>query len=98
MDLDAICRQDINNNLTKLNRILSMLGIDEKICQICKHILIHVETGYYLDKHNPLSRIAAIIYYVIDRLNIKINKYQIIQTCEVSELTINKCYQKFCNA
>ena len=58
-------------------------------------ILIHIENEKYLDKHTPLSRTSAVIYYIIDRLGIKnINKHQILQTCEVSDVTINKCYQK----
>ena len=35
-----------------------------------KKILEHVETNNYLDKHNPLSRISAIIYYVKEKYNL----------------------------
>jgi transcription initiation factor TFIIIB Brf1 subunit/transcription initiation factor TFIIB len=78
----------------KLHRFISDLGLDEKVYTACKVILEYVEKNNYLDKHNPLSRITSIIFYIVDRFNIKINKYQIIQTCAVSEVTINKCYQK----
>jgi transcription initiation factor TFIIIB Brf1 subunit/transcription initiation factor TFIIB len=87
--------KDIMANYTgKLHRFISALGLDDKVFQAGKKILEHVETHNYLDKHNPLSRIASILFYVIDRLNIKIKKYQIIQTCQVSQVTIDKCYQK----
>lgn len=81
----------------KLNRFISALGLDDRVYQAGKKILEHVESNNYLDKHNPLSRIASILFYVIDRLNINIKKYQIIQTCQVSNVTIDKCYQKLMN-
>ena len=86
---------DIIANYTgKLNRFISLLGLDDRVYQAGKQILEHVESNNYLDKHNPLSRIASILFYVIERLNINIKKYQIIQTCQVSQVTIDKCYQK----
>ena len=80
--------------ITKLHRFSSILGFDDKIFNACRIVLTHVENHKYLDKHTPLSRTSAVIYYIIERLNISINKYQILQTCEVSDVTINKCYQK----
>ena len=86
---------DVLANYTgKLNRFISALGLDDRVYQAGKIILEYVESNNYLDKHNPLSRIASILFYVIDRLNINIKKYQIIQTCQVSQVTIDKCYQK----
>ena len=60
----------------------------------CCIILIYIEKNKYLEKHTPLSRTSTIIYYIIERLNITINKHTILQTCEISQVTINKCYQK----
>jgi transcription initiation factor TFIIIB Brf1 subunit/transcription initiation factor TFIIB len=94
-DEDTASNKDILINYAgKLHRFISALGLDDKVYQAGKKILEHVETNNYLDKHNPLSRIASILFYVIDRLQIKINKYQIIQTCNVSQVTIDKCYIK----
>ena len=70
------------------------MGLDDKIFQACKIIFIHIENKNYLDKHNPLSRIAAVVYYANERFNLNINKHYIIQICEVSDVTINKCFQK----
>lgn len=84
----------IANYNGKLNRFISLLGLDDRVYQAGKQILEHVESNNYLDKHNPLSRIASILSYVIERLNINIKKYQIIQICQVSQVTIDKCYQK----
>ena len=81
--------------ITKLHRFSCILGFDDKIFEACRIILTYIENEKYLDKHTPLSRTSAVIYYIIERLNItNINKHQILQTCEVSDVTINKCYQK----
>lgn len=82
------------NYNSKLHRFISDLGLDEKVYEAGKKILEHIETYNYLDKHNPQSRISSILFYVVDRLNINIKKYQIIQVCQVSQVTIDKCYQK----
>ena len=68
--------------------------MDEKIFEACRIILTHVENEKYLDKHTPLSRTSAVIFYLNEKMKLNINKHHILQTCEISEVTINKCYQK----
>jgi transcription initiation factor TFIIIB Brf1 subunit/transcription initiation factor TFIIB len=80
--------------ITKLHRYSCILGFDDKIFDACRIILTHIENEKYLEKHTPQSRTSAVIYYIIDRLSININKNHILQTCEVSDVTINKCFQK----
>lgn len=77
-----------------LHRFCSTLGLDDKIYNITKKILLIVEENKYLERHNPLSRTASVLYYVIDNLKIKIDKNSIVQTCSISDITITKCYQK----
>lgn len=77
-----------------LHRFCSTLGLDDKLYNIIKKILIIVEEFKYLERHNPLSRTASVLYYVIDNLKIKIDKNNIVQTCNISDVTITKCYQK----
>jgi transcription initiation factor TFIIIB Brf1 subunit/transcription initiation factor TFIIB len=86
--------KNLQECITKLHRFSCVLGLDEKIFEACRTILIHVENEKYLDKHTPLSRTSAVIFYLNERLKLNINKYLILQTCEISEVTINKCYQK----
>lgn len=86
--------KNINEYITKLHRYTSQLGLDDKIFQSCKSMFIHIENKNYLDKHNPLSRIASIVFYANEKFKLNINKHQIIQICEVSDVTINKCFQK----
>ena len=77
-----------------LHRFCSTLGLDDKIYNITKQILLIVEENKYLERHNPLSRTASVMYYVIDNLKLKIDKNSIVQTCSISDVTITKCYQK----
>lgn len=99
MNIDRIVGNKIgksadNEMMAKLHRFISKLGMDDKVFYACKTILIHVENESYLNKHNPLSRIAAVIFYVSERCNLNINKHSLMQICTVSDITINKCYQK----
>ena len=94
VDSDDDDNKNISEYITKLHRYTSQLGLDDKIFQSCKAMLIHIENKNYLDKHNPLSRIASIVFYANEKIRLNINKHQIIQICEVSDVTINKCFQK----
>jgi len=77
-----------------LHRFCSILGLDDRVYEICKNILIKIEIEKYLERHNPLSRTASVIYYVVEKLDLKLNKFSIVQTCEISDVTITKCYHK----
>ena len=48
----------------------------------------------YLIKHIPLSRTAGCIFFTCEFLNISINKSDITKVCSISDVTVNKCYQK----
>ena len=54
----------------------------------------YIEETDYLIKHIPLSRTAGCIYFTCQSLNIEIDKQDINNICNVSEVTINKCYNK----
>jgi len=87
--------KQLHDCITKLHRFSCILGFDDKTFEACRIILTYIENEKYLDKHTPLSRTSVVIYYIIERLGItSINKNQILQTCEISDVTINKCYQK----
>ena len=92
--LNTGSNKNIQECITKLHRFVCALGLSDRVFEACKIILIYIENKKYLDKHTPLSRTSTIIYYIIERLGISINKHNILQTCEISQVTINKCYQK----
>jgi transcription initiation factor TFIIIB Brf1 subunit/transcription initiation factor TFIIB len=77
-----------------LSRKCSELKLSEDITKMCIEVCIFVESEEYLIKHIPLSRTASSIYFTCNILNININKNEFILICDISEVTINKCYQK----
>jgi len=89
-----INKTKLNNYSAKLHRFISLLGLDEQVYQFAKKVQEYIDYNNLLDKHNPLSQIAAVLFYTIERLKINIKKNQIIQICNVSNVTIDKCYQK----
>jgi transcription initiation factor TFIIIB Brf1 subunit/transcription initiation factor TFIIB len=93
-EADYMGNKYITEYITKLHRFTSILNLDDKAFNACKKILIYTEKENYLDKHNPLSKLSSIIYYVGERMNLIVNKHSIMRICGVSDVTINKCYQK----
>ena len=77
-----------------LHRCCSKLNLSDDIFNICMQICEYIEKEDYLIKHIPLSRTAGCIYFTCCSLNIDINKSDINSICNVSEVTINKCYHK----
>ena len=70
------------------------LNITDKVYNICKELLIYIEQNKILETHNPLSRVSSVIFYISNILNLSINKLSITKVCNISEVTINKCYNK----
>jgi transcription initiation factor TFIIB len=83
-----------NNSINFLQRRCSELKLSNEIIQLCKEVCEYIENEDYLIKHTPLSRTAGCIYFTCMFLNILIDKNKITETCSISEVTINKCYQK----
>lgn len=81
-------------SLQYLHRYCSNLNINDELYDICYCLINFIEEKKILDTHNPLSRIAATLYYIMDKYKIDINKDNIITICDVSDVTINKCCNK----
>lgn len=81
-------------SLQYLHRYCSNLNINDGLYNMCYILISFIEENKILDTHNPLSRIAATLYFIIDRYKIDINKDNIISICDVSDVTINKCCNK----
>ena len=82
------------NSIDYLNRRCVELNLSKDVIKICIELCNYIEKEEYLIKHIPLSRTAGCIYFVCCYLNININKNDITNTCSISEVTINKCYNK----
>lgn len=81
-------------SLNYLHRHCSKLKITDRIYGICKQLLIYIEQNNILETHNPLSRVSSVIFYISNILGLSINKLSITKVCNISEVTINKCYNK----
>ena len=83
-----------SNSVDFLLRRCQQLKLSDEIIDICKEVCLYIEKEDFLIKHIPLSRVAVGIYFTCYHLNININKNHITDICGISEVTINKCFQK----
>lgn len=90
---DDVKYYEPNSSLASLRRSCSRLGLSESIFEVCKDICIYVEDNKCLYKHIPSSRTAGCIYFTCNMLNVNINKINVGKVCQVSEVTISKCFQ-----
>jgi transcription initiation factor TFIIIB Brf1 subunit/transcription initiation factor TFIIB len=82
------------NSNNYLHRICCKLNLEDKSYTMAQEICDMIDKNKILEKHNPVSRISTVVYLVSLISNLQINKHQISLACNVSEVTINKCYKK----
>lgn len=87
-------KEYVSNSLSYLHRYCSKLAINDNFYHLCYKLLEYIETNKILNIHNPSSIIATCLYYVVRKYNLDINEHHIIKECDVSNVTINKCYNK----
>ena len=86
----SICSNDlIDRYCNKLN-----ISNSEEIKNICKKIGSHKINS----ENTPPSIAAGCIYYIIVHNDLNITKRDIHNVCEISEVTINKCFKKISSA
>jgi transcription initiation factor TFIIIB Brf1 subunit/transcription initiation factor TFIIB len=83
-----------SNAIDYLHRNCSKLGVSEEIYMVCKSLCTYIEDNDLLIKHIPVSRTAGCIYFTCICLKVDITFEAISQVCDISEVTIKKCYQK----
>jgi transcription initiation factor TFIIB len=83
-----------SNAMDYLHRNCSKLGLSEEIYIVCKSLCTYIEDNDLLIKHIPVSRTAGCIYFTCIYLKVGITFEAISQVCDISEVTIKKCYQK----
>jgi len=71
---------------TKLNR--------PDIIDTCLFVIAKANEYSIVAENAPPSIAAGVIYLVSDVSSVKVSKKQIAKVCEISEVTINKCYKK----
>ena len=97
-----VCKNStMSNNITKssdfVQRFCSKLNIGTNVCQICSHVCEKAEQFNLVSKCIPPSIAAGSIFLVCSLLKINITKKEIAKTCQISEVTISKCYKNLYN-
>jgi transcription initiation factor TFIIB len=95
---------DVNNeNKTNLgttnpcdfiDRYCSRLNMNSELTKLCKFIAVRIEKNNVMPENTPHSIASGVIYFVCMNCELNINKKDIHNISEISEVTINKCYKK----
>ena len=72
--------------------------MNEELVMLVKFIADKVEHLDIIAENTPQSSAAGIIYFVSYMAKLSITKHDVKKLCDVSEVTINKCYNKFYKA
>ena len=67
------------------------VSLVKEICELCLKNNI-------ISQNTPQSIAAGCIYYFIKKKELNISKKELSDVCKISEVTINKCYKKICEA
>jgi transcription initiation factor TFIIB len=78
-----------------IDRYCTRLLQDDELIILVKFIADKIENDESISENTPQSSAAGIIFFVSHLCNVNITKLHIKEICNVSEVTINKCYNKF---
>ena len=77
-----------------INRYCSKLHISVELTKLCEFIAFIVQKNNIIPENTPHSIAAGIIYLVIFNFELNINKRELQKICDISEVTITKCFKK----
>jgi transcription initiation factor TFIIB len=77
-----------------IERYCSKLSMSQELIMVAKFVAAKLEQGNLINDNTPHSIAAGIIYFVAENCRLNMSKTDIRQVCNVSEVTINKCYKK----
>ena len=82
------------NPIDFINRYCSRLKLNQDIKYLCEFVILKAITTKLVEENTPSSIAAGCIYLVCILTKQDINKQLISSICNVSEVTIGKCYKK----
>ena len=91
MNLDSSCPSDF------IQRFGSKLSIAKEIIELCKHVVSKADDLNIVSENTPPSIAAASIYLCNIICNLGIQKNDLATICEISQVTLTKCYKKLYN-
>jgi transcription initiation factor TFIIB len=77
-----------------IQRFCSKLNINTELTQLALFISMKIEKTNLMPENTPHSIAAGVVYFISQFCNLNINKKDIKNVSEISEVTINKCYKK----
>lgn len=77
-----------------IERYCSKLAMSPELIMVAKFVAAKLEKGNLINDNTPHSIAAGVIYFVCENCRLNITKTDIRQVCNVSEVTINKCFKK----
>jgi transcription initiation factor TFIIIB Brf1 subunit/transcription initiation factor TFIIB len=75
------------------NRFCNLLNMKRKNIEICNIILNRIKKLNLIKNNNTIVIVFGIIYLVIKKLNLKITKNKLLETSNISEITLNKIFK-----
>ena len=77
-----------------IDRCCNYFKLENDIIIEIKDICNEITKSNLISENTPPSIAAACIYYIINKNNINICKKEIAEICNISDVTINKCFKK----
>jgi len=77
-----------------IQRFCSKLNINTELTQLALFISMKIEKLNLMPENTPHSIAAGVVYFLSQFCNLNINKKDIKNVSEISEVTINKCFKK----
>lgn len=77
-----------------IQRFCSKLNMDMKTKDLCMHVVRKVIELSIISENTPPSIAAGTIYMVMQVLKLDIDKKELSEACDVSMVTISKCFKK----
>jgi len=77
-----------------ISRFCSKLGLDTEQKDMCKHVIKKAEEFSIVSENTPPSVAAGTIYMCNMICEWGIGKQTLSDSCDISQVTINKCYKK----
>lgn len=69
-------------------------SINEELCLLAKFIAFKIEKEQLILDNTPQAIASGIIYFINHIAKLGITKQDVIRQCEISDVTINKCFKK----
>lgn len=75
-------------------RFCSKMNLDKDVKEVCVHVVNAAEEMSIVCENTPPSVAAGCIYLVCVCLNVPVDKKTLATACDISMVTISKCYKK----